>query len=56
MLIADSLRNFPENEINGKWVLAKPIPAPFKYRLHDAIQVLKGNAEAVRFLSDKEVR
>ena len=31
------------------WVIARPIKQCFMRRLKDAIQVLKGNAEAVKF-------
>ena len=33
-------------EIDGKWVPARPLPAPFSWRLHDAWQVLTGKADA----------
>jgi len=36
-------------EIDGKWVIARPIKQGFIIRFKDAIQVLKGNAEAVKF-------
>lgn len=36
---------------NGKWVVAKPIKQPFVRRIKDAIQVIKGKAEAVNFES-----
>jgi len=48
MLKADELRH-TKTCINGKWVIAKPIPQNFRRRLRDAITVLKGNAEAVTF-------
>lgn len=48
MLKAEKL-NETQAFIDGKWVCAKPMKQPFKYRLYDAIQVLKGKAEAVRF-------
>lgn len=48
MLNADTL-NKNETCIDGKWVCAKPISQCFRRRLMDAIQVLKGKAEAVRF-------
>lgn len=35
--------------INGKWVAKKPIKQPLPMRIKDAIQVMKGNAEAVVF-------
>lgn len=34
---------------DGKWVVAKPIKQPLVRRIKDAIQVIKGNAEAVSF-------
>ena len=48
MLRADDLH---KNQacINGKWVVAKPLPEPFLWRLKDAWKVLKGEAEAVSF-------
>ena len=48
MLKADELRN-TKTCINGKWVIAKPVPQDFRRRLRDAIEVLKGKAEAVKF-------
>ena len=36
-------------EINGKWVVARPIKQPLFRRLKDALKVLKGEAEAVKF-------
>jgi hypothetical protein len=35
--------------IDGKWVVARPIPAPFIQRLKDAWLVLIGKADAVKF-------
>ena len=34
-------------DINGRWGLAKPLPAPFRWRLRDAWRVLKGEAEII---------
>jgi len=48
MLKADELRH-NKACIDKKWVVAKPYPQPFKRRLRDAIEVLKGKAEAVKF-------
>ncbi len=48
MLSVDTLK---ENQtcINGKWVIAKPYPSHFMWRVKDAIAVLRGKAEAVSF-------
>lgn len=48
MLKADDLHQNQTN-IDGKWVVARPLPQPFIRRLKDAIAVLKGKAEAVSF-------
>ncbi|MHB8122621.1 MAG: hypothetical protein ACYDG4_10750 [Desulfuromonadaceae bacterium] len=48
MLKADELRNI-KTCIDKKWVIAKPLKRPFSMRLRDAIEVLKGKAEAVKF-------
>lgn len=48
MLNADTL-NENQTYINQKWVIARPMLQPFLMRLKDAIQVIKGNAEAVKF-------
>lgn len=48
MLNADTL-NENKTCIDKKWVIARPIPQPFLMRLKDAIQIIKGNAEAVKF-------
>ena len=50
MLLADAMSKCMCEIRPGIWVIAKPIPGPFKTRLHDAIQVLKGKAEAVKFI------
>lgn len=34
---------------DGRWVIAKPLPGPFRWRLHDAWLVLIGKAEALLF-------
>jgi len=48
MLNADMLK---ENSvlIEGKWFAARPITGSLISRLRDAIQVLKGTADAVKF-------
>ncbi len=48
MLNADTLG---ENNIliEGQWFVVRPITGGFIRRLRDAIQVLKGNADAVKF-------
>jgi len=38
--------NSTRTEINGKWVPARPLTGPFRWRLHDAWKVLKGEADA----------
>ena len=48
MLKADELQN-DTREINGKWVIARPIKQNLKRRFKDAIKILKGEAEAVIF-------
>jgi hypothetical protein len=48
MLRADDLKH-TTTEIDGKWVIAKPMKQIFIRRLKDAIKVLKGEAEAVIF-------
>jgi hypothetical protein len=35
--------------INGKWVIARPMPHGIISRLKDAIQVVLGKADAVKF-------
>jgi hypothetical protein len=35
--------------IDGKWVISRPIKGPFISRLKDAIGVLKGKYDAVKF-------
>jgi hypothetical protein len=35
--------------INGKWVIARPLPIPFLWRLKDSLQVILGKADAVKF-------
>jgi len=46
-----NIENLKENQtfIDGKWVIARPLISVFIRRLKDAIQVLKGNADAVKF-------
>lgn len=52
MLKADDLtRNMTLKD--RKWVVAKPIPQSLSRRILDAIQVIKGKAEAVTF-NDQE--
>ena len=48
MLRADELKD-TQTCIDGKWVCCKPYKQPFDMRLKDAIKVLKGEAEAVKF-------
>lgn len=51
MFIADEFKNWNcEKEINGKWVLARPITGCLKQRIKDAYAVLIGKADAVKFI------
>ncbi len=38
-----------KTEIDGKWVISRPLPGPFLLRLKDAWLVITGQADAVRF-------
>lgn len=38
-----------KTEIDGKWVISRPLSGPFIIRLKDAWLVLIGKADAVRF-------
>lgn len=49
MLKADELQYNTVQIEPGKWVVARPVKQNFKNRLKDAVEVLKGNAEAVTF-------
>jgi len=48
MLQVDSLYE-TKTEIDGKWVIARLIKDSFLNRFKDAIQIILGNAEAVKF-------
>lgn len=48
MLKADKLKDNTK-EIDGMWVIARPMKQIFSRRLKDAIKVLKGKAEGVIF-------
>lgn len=48
MLRIDELVN-TKTCINGKWVIARPLPGPILWRLKDALQVILGKADAVKF-------
>jgi len=48
MLHADNL-NATQVCINGKWVCARSLRGPLLWRIKDAIQVLLGKADAVKF-------
>jgi len=55
MYVADDLKNWSSQaEVNGKWVLARPLPYygwyGLKIRIADAYQVLIGKADAVRWI------
>ena len=53
MINADALaKDWPQAGLkDGRWVLAKPLPGPFLWRLKDAWKVLCGRCEAVYFNS-----
>lgn len=36
-------------EINGRWVIARPEKFTFLSRIKDAWQVIRGNADAIKF-------
>lgn len=38
-----------QKQIDGKWVIARPIIAPLICRIRDAWQVIKGKADAIKF-------
>ena len=48
MLNADEISK-TKTEINGVWVVARPIKDGLRRRIKDAIEIIKGNADAVRF-------
>lgn len=48
MLKADELKQ-NATFLDNHWVIAKPIPGTLIRRIKDAIQVIKGKAEAVTF-------
>ena len=48
MLRVDELSQC-STEKDGKWVIARPIKACFILRIKDAIQVILGKADAVKF-------
>ena len=55
MYIADDIKNWnSQAEINGKWVLARPLPyygfVGLVMRISDAYRVLTGKADAVRWI------
>jgi hypothetical protein len=55
MYIADDIKNWDSQaEINGKWVLARPLPyygfVGLVMRISDAYKVLTGKADAVRWI------
>ena len=47
-MLVDSLMH-TTREVNGKWVIARPIGGDLISRLHDAWLVLIGKADAVTF-------
>jgi hypothetical protein len=48
MLNADSLYE-TQTEMDGMWVVARPIKDGIWRRFKDAVEVIKGNADAVKF-------
>lgn len=48
MLRADEIAE-TKTQTDGKWVAAKPIKQPLIRRFKDALKVLKGELEAVKF-------
>lgn len=48
MLKADELKEH-NTEIDGKWVIARPLIQPLIRRFKDSIKVLMGKADAVIF-------
>ncbi len=42
-------RDWPETNINGLWVLARPVIGPFWSRVKDAWGVLTGRYDAIKF-------
>jgi hypothetical protein len=50
MLDADMIR-INKVQINGLWVCARPLKAPFWMRIKDAFYVLIGKADAVSFFN-----
>ena len=48
-LVEDFRKDWEEANIDGLWVLARPVIGPFLWRLRDAWQVLIGKADAVTF-------
>lgn len=48
MLNADEI-NATKTEIDGVWVVARPLKDGLWHRIKDAIEVIKGNADTVQF-------
>ena len=47
---ADEIKEYPQTYIDGMWVKARPINYKYlRLRIKSAIEVLKGNADAVKF-------
>ena len=47
---ADEIKEYPQTCIDGMWVKARPINyKSLKSRIKAALEVLKGNADAVKF-------
>lgn len=50
MHIIDELLNTRKEIIPGKWVICRPMRGPLGSRIKDAVAVLKGKADAVKFI------
>jgi hypothetical protein len=51
MMVLEDVARLPQSNkfgSGGPWVFMLPIPAPWRWRLRDAWEVLCGRAEAVR--------
>ena len=46
--LVESVHN-NQTKVNGQWIPSRPIVGPFRSRLSDALQVLLGKADAVKW-------
>lgn len=54
MILADQLaKDWPQTEVSGYWVLSRPYPGPWIWRVRDAWAVFRGRAEAVGFVENE---